>query len=872
LQLGLGIENPAFAPIVEKSGDQIGRYTLLQQIGEGGMGTVWMAEQHRPDRHVAIKLVKIGMDTKQFLVRFQAEQQALAMMDHPNIAKVYDAGATDNGRPYFVMELVPGIPITTYCNRENLTTLERLDLLVKVCLGVQHAHQKGVIHRDIKPSNILVTKVDGEAVPKIIDFGIAKAAQGKLVDETVFTAVEQFLGTPAYMSPEQAEKTALDVDTRSDIYNLGVLMYELLTGQTPFDSKELLAAGIEEMRRMIREKEPVRPSTRLSKLLAAELTTTARQQRMEAPKLIHFLRGDLDCIAMKCLEKDRKRRYETVNGLAMDIKRFLEYKPIEARPPGHLYRLQKLLRRNRLPLTAVTLIALSLLLGISWRQTHLMLIQLYDFVRFPEVVIAEANFRDKQPQAYRTFGYVGNQTVILGNPVEVTGAGPAGGNALVLTFDTSYFSRHAYVNRGDGDSGLCTLVNVATGDDNWVNTTNLGLYKLYITAKTTGLAVHDSKVTIQWEFVTPKEPIMTVDMAARITTNYQTFSYVIGDGYMDAYTGGSGQWTNFVRHFGEINSLQCVFDVGHWHDEYRPDQPVVIYISNIKFVRLTRLAKKAETANVVQNSAGSMPVSSPLTRADAGTNDVLTTNTFGVMTSSNASHTDFKAGEATIAEVNFQDKRPEYSGAYSYDRVRGSLTGTPVVEAGEGPGGRNAQVARFDTSVFTNLALAASIAGFGTTVTVPLNAANRIDTTNLGGYKLYVTAKTSGLAGSLSHGRAQWQFLTPAGIALTMDLPVTFTTNYQVYSFVLADGFVDANSGGSWDEFIDRFHEINAIQCAVNADNWNDEYRLDQPATFYISDVKFVRLTRPTRRTETTNAAPTSDPHSAGTTNAPAMP
>jgi len=591
LLLGLGIENPAVVSQVEKSGDLIGRYTLLQQIGEGGMGTVWMAEQHRPDRRVAIKLVKIGMDTRQFLARFQTEQQALALMDHPYIAKVHDTGATDKGRPYFVMELVHGIPITGYCNRENLTVRERLDLLVKVCLGIQHAHQKGVIHRDIKPSNILVTKVDGEAVPKIIDFGIAKAAQGKLVDETLFTAFEQFLGTPAYMSPEQADKTMLEVDTRSDVYNLGVLMYELLTGQTPFDSKELLAAGIEEMRRTIREREPVRPSTRLSKLLAAELTTTARQQRMEAPKLIHFLRGDLDCIAMKCLEKDRKRRYETVNDLAMDIQCFLENKPVVARPPSHLYRLRKLVRRNRLFLMAITFIVLSLLLGIYWRQMRLVLIHLYDFVRVPEVVIAEVNFRDKQPLNYSAYGYVGKQSALIGNAVEETGAGPAGENALVVKFDTSYFTKPEIGNQDIGESGFGMVVNVPASADNWVNTTNLGLYKLYVTAKTTGLAVPDCNVIIQWEFMTHGIRILTMDSAARFTTNYQTFSYVLADGYMDAYDGGNGQWTNFISHFSEINSIQCGLNAGHWRDEYRLDQPSVLYISDVKFVRLTRLAE-----------------------------------------------------------------------------------------------------------------------------------------------------------------------------------------------------------------------------------------------------------------------------------------
>jgi serine/threonine protein kinase len=267
---GLDSQHHANVP-TEKPGDRIGRYKLLQQIGEGGCGVVYMAEQEEPvRRRVALKVIKLGMDTKSVIARFEAERQALALMDHPNIAKVLDAGATETGRPYFVMELVRGIKITEFCDENKLTAEERLKLFIQVCQAIQHAHQKGIIHRDIKPSNILVTINDGVPVPKVIDFGIAKATAGRLTDHTLFTAFEQFIGTPAYVSPEQAVMTSLDVDTRSDIYSLGVLLYELLTGRTPFDAKELLATGLDEMRRTIRECEPPKPSTRLSRLVEAE--------------------------------------------------------------------------------------------------------------------------------------------------------------------------------------------------------------------------------------------------------------------------------------------------------------------------------------------------------------------------------------------------------------------------------------------------------------------------------------------------------------------------------------------------------------------------------------------------------------------------
>ena len=332
---------------------------------------VYMAEQEEPVlRRVALKIIKLGMDTKSVIARFEAERQALAMMDHPNIAKVFDAGATETGRPYFVMELVRGMKITDYCDETQLSIRARLDLFTQVCHAIQHAHQKGIIHRDIKPSNILVTVNDGVPVPKVIDFGIVKATGGQqLTDKTIFTAFEQFIGTPAYMSPEQAVLTSVDIDTRSDIYALGVLLYELLTGKTPFDAGDLLVAGLDELRRIIREQEPARPSMRLSTMPGNELSTTAQRRGLDAPKLVTELRGDLDWIVMKCVEKDRVRRYETANGLAMDIQRHLNNEPIVARPPGKAYVLTKLVRRHQLAFAAAAIVAFTLLAGIlvsSW--------------------------------------------------------------------------------------------------------------------------------------------------------------------------------------------------------------------------------------------------------------------------------------------------------------------------------------------------------------------------------------------------------------------------------------------------------------------------------------------------------------------------
>ena len=353
-------------PPDEAVGQTLGRYKLMERLGEGGCGVVYVAEQTQPvRRRVALKVIKLGMDTKAVVARFEAERQALAMMDHPNIAKVLDAGTTDLGRPYFVMELVRGIRITDYCDQNNLTTRERLDLFIKVCQAIQHAHQKGIIHRDIKPSNILVTLHDGVPVPKVIDFGIAKATVGQtLTDKTVYTQLQQFIGTPAYMSPEQAEMSGLDIDTRSDIYSLGVLLYELLAGSTPFDAKELMSLGIDQMRKTIREKEPMRPSTRFATMKGDDLTTTAKRRSADKSKLMYQLKGDLDWIVMKCLEKDRTRRYDTATGLAADLKRHLNNEPVTARPPSAAYKFQKAFRRNKLVFAAGTAIAAALILGM----------------------------------------------------------------------------------------------------------------------------------------------------------------------------------------------------------------------------------------------------------------------------------------------------------------------------------------------------------------------------------------------------------------------------------------------------------------------------------------------------------------------------
>ena len=356
-----GVPSPSGQP-----GEWVGPYKLLQKIGEGGFGVVWMAEQESPiRRRVAVKVIKAGMDTEEVLSRFAAERQALARMEHPNIARVLDAGATATGRPYFAMELVAGVPITRFCDEHLLGGDERLRLFMDVCAAINHAHQKGLIHRDIKPSNVLVTLDGDKPVVKVIDFGVAKATEGRLTEHTFHTRFEQLVGTPAYMSPEQADSSCLDVDTRSDIYSLGVLLYELLTGQTPFDSNKLLESGMVEMCRTLRETEPPPPSTLLTSLGNTRLAAMAARHHAEPLQLISSLRGDLDWIVMKAMEKDRGRRYETVNGLALDLQRYLDHEPVLARPPSRIYRLQKLVRRNRVAFAAGTAVVAALIIGLG---------------------------------------------------------------------------------------------------------------------------------------------------------------------------------------------------------------------------------------------------------------------------------------------------------------------------------------------------------------------------------------------------------------------------------------------------------------------------------------------------------------------------
>jgi serine/threonine protein kinase len=419
-EAGSFLESPAAAlvatldaPVTECPGTMIGPYKLLEQIGEGGFGVVFMAEQTQPVRRkVALKILKPGMDTRQVAARFEAERQALAIMDHPNIAKVHDGGATPSGRPYFVMELVKGVPITEFCDQNHLTPKQRLELFIPVCQAVQHAHQKGIIHRDLKPSNILIVMHDATPVPKVIDFGVAKALGQELTDKTLFTGFAQMVGTPLYMSPEQAGQSALDIDTRSDIYSLGVLLYELLTGTTPFSKERFKQAAYDEIRRIIREEEPPRPSTRLSESKDA-LPSISAQRQTEPAKLTKLVRGELDWIVMKALEKDRNRRYETANGFAMDVQRYLADEPVQACPPSAWYRFRKMARRNKTALLIAMVISLSLVMAVVVLAVSNVLVrqeseQKEQALRekAAALVVAEANFRKARAAVDRSFTLV----------------------------------------------------------------------------------------------------------------------------------------------------------------------------------------------------------------------------------------------------------------------------------------------------------------------------------------------------------------------------------------------------------------------------------------------------------------------------------
>jgi eukaryotic-like serine/threonine-protein kinase len=397
--------------LAEGPGSRIGPYKLLQQIGEGGMGTVFMAEQLQPvQRKVALKILKPGMDSRQVIARFEAERQALALMDHPHIAKVFDAGTTSTGRPYFVMELVKGVPITKYCDQRHLTPRRRLELFVPVCQAVQHAHQKGIIHRDLKPSNVLVALYDGQPVPKIIDFGVAKATGPKLTERTLFTEFGAIIGTLEYMSPEQAELNQLDIDTRSDIYSLGVLLYELLTGTTPLERRKLKESSLLEALRQIREEEPPKPSTRLDTTL--DLPLIAANRGHEPKKLCGLVRGEIDWIVMKALDKDRNRRYQTASGLARDIQRYLSDEPVEACPPSFGYTLRKLAWRHKAPLATAVVLVVGLLLStvLVWQQRQEALLQ-RDLAQ-EQRQQSESNFRKARQAVDDSFTLLSESTLL----------------------------------------------------------------------------------------------------------------------------------------------------------------------------------------------------------------------------------------------------------------------------------------------------------------------------------------------------------------------------------------------------------------------------------------------------------------------------
>jgi serine/threonine protein kinase/tetratricopeptide (TPR) repeat protein len=443
---GTAVATTIDEPTTERSGTVIGPYKLIEQIGEGGMGTVWMAQQTEPvKRLVAVKLIKAGMDSKQVIARFEAERQALALMDHANIAHVLDAGTRSAGRPYFVMDLVKGVPITKYCDEHHLTPRQRLELFIPVCQAVQHAHQKGIIHRDLKPSNVLVALYDGKPVPKVIDFGVAKAAGQTLTDKTLVTGFGNVVGTLEYMSPEQAEINQLDIDTRSDIYSLGVLLYELLAGTPPFSRKELTQAGMLEMLRVIREQEPSKPSTKLSSSDA--LPTLSANRGTEPAKLAKLIRGELDWIVMKALEKDRGRRYETANGFARDIQRYLADEPVEACPPSAGYRLRKLMRRHRAALWTTGVVAVALVAGTvvsAWQAVRATRAEILADAR----LVAESQARQDADTSFQKARQAVDEyfTVVSGSPLlDAPGLEPLRKQLLesALRYNREFIQQHS---------------------------------------------------------------------------------------------------------------------------------------------------------------------------------------------------------------------------------------------------------------------------------------------------------------------------------------------------------------------------------------------------------------------------------------------
>ena len=371
--LALGLDGEAdetaltasFSHLMEKPGGKIGRYKLLHKIGEGGMGIVYLAQQVEPvKRQVALKVIKPGMDSKRVIARFEAEQQTLAMMEHPHIASVYDAGLGPSGRPYFIMEYVKGISITEHCDKNKLTIEQRLHLFLHVCEAIQHAHQKGIIHRDLKPSNILIVIHDQQIIPKVIDFGVARAINRLLTEQTLYTEQGQLIGTPEYMSPEQADMSSQNIDTRTDIYSLGVILYELLTGVLPFEPETFRTGGIDHIRKVICEAEPKTPSKRLSKTSVEDLAESARRRQTDVRTLCRKLNGDLDWITLKAMEKDPTRRYSTVDAMAADIWNYLNHQPVNAAPPAFLYRVQKFVRRHRQALAAIAMLTLVIVAGL----------------------------------------------------------------------------------------------------------------------------------------------------------------------------------------------------------------------------------------------------------------------------------------------------------------------------------------------------------------------------------------------------------------------------------------------------------------------------------------------------------------------------